>query len=356
MPRRRNIPSKQASRVILAGDIGGTKTHIGCFTAERGTLSLTAERSFPSGSFPGLEAIIERFLAGHPDRVTSACFGVAGPVERGRCQATNIPWVVDAQSLQRALGCDAVWLINDLEAMAYGILTLPTSAFATLNTGQAQPHGTMAVIAAGTGLGEAALVWDGQHYHAVASEGGHTDFAPRNELEIELLRYLLKRFGRVSYERILSGPGKVSVYQFLKDTGHGEEPAWLTKRFAQGDPSPIISEMALNGRSGLCAKALELFVSIYGAEAGNLALKCLSRGGVYVGGGIAPTVLPLLQDGTFMQAFSDKGRMSSLLSRMPVRVILEPRAPLFGAAHYATMLFKPNQHGPKSAIKKTASA
>lgn len=323
--------------MILAGDIGGTKTHIGSFAAVGGKLKLAAEQSFPSSSYPGLEAIIERFLAVHPGRITSACFGIAGPVEQGRCQTTNIPWIVDAKSLRRALGVEVVWLINDLEAMAYGLLTLPSSAFATLNAGQPQPHGMIAVIAAGTGLGEAILVWNGERYQAVASEGGHTDFAPRNALEIELLQYLLKQFNHVSYERILSGPGKVSVYQFLKDAGYGKEPAWLIALLAKGDPSPVISEMALNGRSELCVKALTLFVSIYGAEAGNLALKCLARGGVYVGGGIAPTILPLLKDGTFLQAFSDKGRMASLLSRLPVRVVLEPRAPLFGAAHYATM-------------------
>ena len=323
--------------MILAGDVGGTKTHVGCLTADGGKLSLVAQESFPSGDYPGLEVIVERFLAAHPCRVSSVCFGVAGPVEQGRCHTTNIPWVVDAQSLRRALGCKAAWLINDLEAMAYGLLTLPRSAFVTLNAGQARSHGTIAVIAAGTGLGEAALVWDGERYRAVASEGGHADFAPRNELQIELLRHLMKRFGRVSYERILSGPGKVSIYRFLKEAGYGKEPAWLATRLAQGDPSPVISEMALNGRSALCAKALALFVSVYGAEAGNLALKYLPHGGVYVGGGIAPTILPFLQDGTFLQAFSQKGRMSPLLSAMPVRVILEPRTPLFGAAHYAML-------------------
>ena len=197
-----------------------------------------------------------------------------------------------------------------------------------------EPQGAIAVIAAGTGLGEAALMWNGRRYQAVASEGGHADFAPRNELEIELLRYLAKQFGHVSYERILSGPGKVSLYQFLRERRHGEEPPWLTALLAGGDPSPVISEMALNGRSELCAQALRLFVSIYGAEAGNLALKYLARGGVYVGGGIAPTILPLLQDGAFTRAFADKGRLSALLSDIPIRVILEERTALFGAAYY----------------------
>ncbi|MBI3083031.1 MAG: glucokinase, partial [Candidatus Omnitrophica bacterium] len=303
--------------MILAGDIGGTKTNLAYFKANGGRLVPVAQRSVSSADYPGLEAIVQEFLKNQTVELTAACFGIAGPVVDGRCQTTNLPWVVDARTLQRTLKLEGVSLINDLEATAYGVQTLPEEAFAVLNAGDPQPHGTIAVIAAGTGLGEAALIWNGQRYQAVASEGGHADFAPRNELEMELLRYLMKQFGRVSYERILSGPGKVNVYQFLKDTGRGEEPAWLTELVAHGDPSPVISEMALNGRSELCVQALKLFTSIYGAEAGNLALKYLARGGVYLGGGIAPKMLPLLQDGTFMQVFADKGRLSELLFRIP---------------------------------------
>jgi glucokinase len=320
--------------VVLAGDVGGTKTNLALFTNQAGRLQPIAQRSFPSRQASGLEAILKEFLQGDTVRLAGACFGLAGPVVDGRCQATNLPWVVDANSLQRALGCNAVGLLNDLEATAYGIQTLAPEACVVLNAGHPQPRGAIAVIAAGTGLGEAALIWDGSRYRAVASEGGHTDFAPRNELEIELLRDLGKQFGHVSYERIVSGPGKVGVYQFLRETGRGAEPEWLAGLLRAGDPSPVISEMALNGRSELCAHALKLFVSIYGAEAGNLALKYLARGGVYVGGGIAPTILPMLQDGTFMRAFADKGRFSALLSDIPVRVILEERTALFGAAHY----------------------
>ena len=299
---------------------------------------MIAHRTLRSRDYPHLEAIVKEFLADQRVGPGRACFGVAGPIVDGHCAATNLPWRIDEHTVKRTVGLRSVTLLNDLEAMAYGIHTLPETAFALLNRGQAQRAGTIAVIAAGTGLGEAALVWGGRHYRAVASEGGHADFAPRNALEVELLRYLSKRFDHVSYERILSGPGKVNLYRFLKDTGRGREPAWLAARLAVKDPSPVISEMALNGRSRLCTSALDLFVSIYGAEAGNLALKFLARGGVYVGGGIAPTILPKLRDGTFLRAFTDKGRLAPLLSRLPVRVILEEKTALYGAASYAAHL------------------
>ena len=323
--------------MILAGDIGGTKTNLAIMDRQQGRLVSIRHRSVPSRHASSLEAILKEFLAGHSDKLDGACFGIAGPIVDGRCQATNLPWIVDVGALKHAVGLRAVTLINDLEATGYGIQTLPESAFAVLNVGEAQPHGAIGLIAAGTGLGEGALIWTGTRYQAVASEGGHADFAPRNELEMELLRYLMQRFGHASYERILSGPGKVNVYQFLRNTGHGEEPAWLTELLANvSDPSPTISEMALNGRSELCAQALKLFVSIYGAEAGNVALKYFARGGLYVGGGIAPKMLPALQDGTFMQAFLDKGRLAPLMARISVRVILEEHTALFGAAHYAS--------------------
>ena len=323
--------------MILAGDIGGTKTNLAIMDRQQGRLIPIRHRSVPSRHASSLEAILKEFLAGHSEKLDGACFGIAGPIVDGRCQATNLPWIVDVGALKHAVGLRAVTLINDLEATGYGIQTLPESAFAVLNVGEAQPHGAIGLIAAGTGLGEGALIWTGTRYQAVASEGGHADFAPRNELEMELLRYLMQRFGHASYERILSGPGKVNVYQFLRNTGHGEEPAWLTELLANvSDPSPTISEMALNGRSELCAQALKLFVSIYGAEAGNVALKYFARGGLYVGGGIAPKMLPALQDGTFMQAFLDKGRLAPLMARISVRVILEEHTALFGAAHYAS--------------------
>jgi len=321
--------------MILAGDVGGTKTHLAIFRPKGRAFIPVAERRVLSRHYPGLVAIVRETVASHRGRITAACFGVAGPILNGRCEATNLPWTVDADALRRTLGLRAVGLINDLEALAYGIEAVPRGRLAALNAGTPRPHGAIAVIAAGTGLGEAALVWDGERYHAAPSEGGHTDFAPRNEMEVELLRYLQRRFGHVSYERIVSGPGKISVYEFVKARERAKEPAWLKQRLAAGDPSAVISDIAMERAWQPCVKALDLFVSIYGAEAGNLALKVLATGGVYLGGGIAPAILPALKDGTFMKAFKDKGRLSPLLSRMPVRVILDGRAALYGAARYA---------------------
>ena len=324
--------------MILAGDIGGTKTAVALFARRRGRLEPVAQQRVKSREFRSLEELVERFLREQHASVATACFGIAGPVMGGRCEATNLAWVVDAAALQRRFKFRAVVLLNDLEALAYGIETLRPSAVAVLNAGTPQPRGTIAVIAAGTGLGEAALIWDGRRYRAVASEGGHADFAPRTELEVELWRALRRALGHVSYERVLSGPGKLAIYEFLKATGRGREPAWLARRLASGDPTAVVSEVALEGGNALCVKAIELFVSIYGAEAGNLALKLFATGGVYVGGGIAPTMLPKLRDGTFMRAFTDKGRFVSLLATIPVRVILEERAGLFGAAQYASTM------------------
>lgn len=321
--------------MILAGDVGGTKTHLALFRPNGRAFVPIMDQRVMSRDYPGLDALVREVLARHRGRIQAACFGVAGPIVGERCEATNLPWTVDAALLRRTLGVRAIGLINDLSAMAYGIAALPSSKLATLNAGTPQRHGTIAVIAAGTGLGEAALVWDGERYRAMASEGGHTDFAPRNELEVELLRYLRRRFGHVSYERIVSGPGKLSVYEFVKARERAKEPAWLTKRLAAGDPSAVISEIAMERAWNPCVKALDLFVSIYGAEAGNLALKVLATGGVYLGGGIAPAILPALKNGIFMRAFTDKGRLSPLLSRMPVRVILDGRVALYGAARYA---------------------
>lgn len=323
--------------MILAGDVGGTKTHLALFDRAGETLKLVSHRRVVSRDYPGLEAIVSELITQEKATVTRACFGVAGPVLNNRCEATNLPWVIDAKRLQRGLKLESVELMNDLEALAYGIASVPPSGFSVINPGVAQPHGAIAVIAAGTGLGEAALVWDGQRYRAMASEGGHVDFAPRTDEEVELFRYLRERYGRVSYERVLSGPGKVNIYKFLKDTGRGQEPEWLTKLLAEGDASAVISEMALARKADLCIKALNLFVSLYGSEAGNLALKVLATGGVYLGGGIAPTILPKLTDGMFMKGFTEKGRVSGMLSKIPVSVILEQKAALYGAARYATL-------------------
>jgi glucokinase len=321
---------------ILAGDIGGTKTNLALFETSGTLLKPQEEKSFPSAEFTGLESVIARFIDNRDLNVTSACFGIAGPVLNGVCRTPNLPWVVSESSLKKELRLDSVRLINDLEATAYGIPSLSANQLITLNEGEARDRGNIALIAAGTGLGEAALIWRTQHYHVVASEGGHADFAPRNELEIELLRYLLTLKSRVSYERVLSGPGLVNVYNFLRTRVLVDEPDWLVEAIATSDDKAMtISQNGLFGRSPLCVKALDLFVSVYGAQAGNLALTFKATGGVYVGGGIAPKIIDKLTDGTFMNALKDKGRLSPLVAAAPVHVIMNPKTALLGAANFA---------------------
>ena len=318
--------------MILAGDVGGTNTRLALFEPA-GKLGAPAELEiYPSRRYRHLENIVRAFLAKKPRKISAACFGIAGPVKAGVCQASNLAWRVDSRRLAGELGLEAVALINDLEANAYGIETLGPEDFAELNAGEPEPGGNAALISAGTGLGEAGLHWEGGHYRPVASEGGHVDFGPRNELEMELLSFLRAKFGRVSYERVVSGPGLCGIYQFLRESGRAPEPAWLAERLKADDPSAEISRAALERKSELCAKALDLFVSVYGSEAGNLALKFKATGGLYVGGGIAPKILPRLKDGDFMRDFSDKGRLSPLLKAIPVRVILNDQAALRGAA------------------------
>ena len=334
------MPGHSRKRLLLAGDVGGTKTAVALFRSTASGVRLVREATLPSGEFKSLEAVVRRFLGTRPSvRIAAACFGVAGPVVDGRCVTTNLPWHVAEKSLARAIPAPRVKLLNDLEAAAHGILTLPSRALAPLQEGKAR-KGNMVLIAAGTGLGEAILVWDGARHRVLASEGGHADFAPRNDLEIDLLRFLQKEFGHVSYERVLSGPGLHNIYRFLRDTGVAPEPQWLGDRLRSGDPSAVVSEVGLAGGHPLCVTALELFVSIYGAEAGNLALKALAVGGVYVGGGIAPKIQAKLVGGSFLAAFSDKGRYASLLGSIPVRLVLDPRAPLLGAAQVASELLR----------------
>jgi glucokinase len=322
--------------MILAGDIGGTNSRLALFELNGDSLNLVVEKTFPSRRYPNLEAIAREFRAVHPQSITHACFGVAGPVKHGRCEATNLPWVVDAQVLASELGLATVGLMNDLEANALGIAVLQPADFATLNPGEPNAEGNAALISAGTGLGEAGLFWDGQQYRPIASEGGHTDFAPTNELELSLLSYLLAQFERVSWERVLSGPGLYNLYKFFRDTNRAEEPAWLAQELQHQDPPSVITQAALAGKSTLCELALDLFISLYGAEAGNLALTMKATGGLFVGGGIAPKLIEKLNGSTmFMDAFMAKGRMRSLLEAMPVRIILNDKTALLGAACWA---------------------
>ena len=322
--------------MVLAGDVGGTKTVLALFEEQPGGLKLVGEVTHPSRPFPSLEAIIRHWLDAAPaPKITAACFGVAGAVIDGRCTTTNLPWIVDEKTLMKAIPTPHAKLLNDLEAAAWGVMHLPASELGPLQGGTRRT-GTMVLIAAGTGLGEALIVWDGSRHCVVASEGGHADFAPRTDRETELLSYLRREFGHVSYERVLSGPGLFNIYAFLRDTSGTPEPRWLRNRMESGDRNALVSEVGLAGEHPLCVEALDLFASIYGAEAGNLALKALAVGGVYVGGGIAPKLRAKLSDGSFIEAFRDKGRFAPLMESIPVQVALNPRAPLLGAALVAT--------------------
>jgi glucokinase len=321
--------------MILAGDIGGTNARLAYFDAERGKPRMVAERVYPSRESRGLDEIVMKFVSSQPQKPDLACFGVAGPVRNGRVETSNLPWMVDSAELAAELGLPTALLINDLEANAWGIAELREENLVALNHVKGPVGGNQAVVSAGTGLGEAGLFWNGEKYEVFASEGGHCDFAPRNELEIELLRHLSTRFGHVSVERIVSGPGLVNVYRFLRDTHRGEEPEWLTDQMAHGDPAAAISGAALTGKSPLAEHALDLWISIYGAEAGNVAIKLMAMGGIFLGGGIAPRLVSRLSGPLFMQAFTSKGRMQALLESIPVKVIVYDKIALFGAARYA---------------------
>lgn len=322
--------------MILAGDIGGTSARLAYFERKNNRLLPIVEEVKHSHEYPNLESAVLEFQRKHNYRVACACFGVAGPVHNRRIEAPNLPWIIDAAVLERTLGIDTVYLINDLEANAHGLSELQEQDLAVLAPGVPGSKGNQAVISAGTGLGEAGLYWDGTKYHVFAAEGGHADFAPANELQVELWMYLRKKFGgHVSWERVLSGPGQYNIYQFLRDTGKGTEEAWLSEEIKQGDASAVISRNGLSGKSPLCEQAVNVFVEIYGAAAGNLALKFLATGGVFMGGGIAPKILPKLKEPRFFQAFCDKGRLRSLLEEIPVRVVLNDKTALLGAAHVA---------------------
>jgi len=321
--------------MILAGDIGGTHARLAFFDATDGKLRLHSSSVFPSREYGGLDEIVAKFAATSEVQADSACFGIAGPVRNGRVEASNLPWVVEGKRLADELHLDHARLINDLEANAWGISTLEPGDVVGLNQVKGTPIGNQAVISAGTGLGEAGMYWDGSRFRIFASEGGHSDFAPRSEIETDLLRYLRERFGHVSYERIVSGPGLVNIFQFLRDTGRGSEPSWLSEEMQHSDPAVAISRAALEAKCPLCEQTVAIFVSIYGAEAGNLALKLMATGGVYLGGGIAPKLLPKLSGPLFMQSFVGKGRMQSLMESIPVKVITNENAALMGAARCA---------------------
>ncbi len=318
--------------MIVAGDIGGTHTRVGAFSGGPALPKLDRWAEFKSKNYPSMEAIVEEFLGSSGDTPNAFCFGVAGPVVDGTAHPTNLPWQLVSADMAQTLGAPVI-LINDLEANAYGVATLGAEDLTTLQEGAARERGNAAVISAGTGLGEAGLFWDGANYRPFPSEGGHCSFSPTTEEEMELLTFLRKKFqDHVSWERVLSGPGLYNIYQFYRDTGRASEEKWLADQVLAGDPAAVIADCAEHGRSELCGKALNLFVSLYGSEAANLALKLLSVAGVYLGGGIAPRLVGKLKEGPFLDAFLAKGRMRSVLENMPVHVITNEKTALQGAA------------------------
>jgi glucokinase len=324
--------------MILAGDIGGTKANLALFSPDSNGLTRVALASYHSREFHSLPEVIERFRREHPAEITHAAFGIAGPVVNGTSKLTNLGWNVVGSEVASDLGLDSVGLINDLEATSYGTLRLRENDMITIQSGTPQQHGPIAVAAAGTGLGEGALVWDGKRYRSLPSEGGHADFGPRNELEIELLRFLLTKHERVSYERVVAGPGMMNLYEFFRTRADYPEPAWLTEEFKSGDPSAVVSRAGLRGKDRVCEMALDLFVSLYGAETGNLALKILATGGVYVGGGIGPKIQEKILGQEFIRSFVSKGRYTELLKSIPVYLILNDKTALLGAAHFALVM------------------
>ena len=323
--------------MILAGDIGGTNARIATFAVEGGRLKLGIEHVYLTRQHPNLESALHEFLKGGIERPAAACFGIAGPVRNGHAEMPNLGWVVDVVSLTKEVGIERVTILNDLEANAYGVAALADNDFVVLNGGATDARGNAAVVSAGTGLGEAGLFFDGKTWRPFACEGGHADFAPADELQTEMLAWLRKQFGHVSWERVLSGQGIFNIYRFLRESGRTQEDPWLADKLRSGDPAATIVQAAMERTSALCEMTMQIFVSAYGAEAANLALKIMASGGIFIGGGIAPRILNLLKAPAFMDAFARKGRMSELLETIPVKVILNDSTALVGAARAAAL-------------------
>ena len=323
--------------MILAGDIGGTNARLAYFQPQNGHLHLVSEQTYPSREHSEFGEIVSQFVDASGTRPEAACFGIAGPVRNGRVETSNLPWVIEQSRLAKQIHLPATLLINDLEASAWGIGALKNSDLVPLNRVSGPAVGNQGVIAPGTGLGEAGLFWDGKRHHVFACEGGHTDFGPQGDLQIELVRFLEARFGHVSYERVLSGPGLVNVYEFLRDTGCEKESAEFAAALKKGDPAAAISRAALDGVDPLAEKALDLWIAVYGAEAANLALKVMATGGIFLAGGISPKILAKLKGPLFMESFLEKGRMRPLVESVPVHVVINEKAGLLGAARCASL-------------------
>lgn len=322
--------------MILAADLGGTKTVLALFDADTDVGRPLREEIFPSREYDSLEAMISPFLEATQAKPTAACFGVAGPVVNRSAHITNLPWVINADAIRQAFDIPQVHLLNDLQATAIAVPHLPSDAICTLNVGQPDPTGAIGVIAPGTGLGEAFLVWTGHRYQSCPTEAGHATFAPVTHEQVDLLNYLEPRFGHVSFERVCSGSGIPNLYDYLRMRGHYDEPDWLLAALAQApDPTPVIINAALTGKARICVATLDLFVRILGGVVSNLALQVFATGGLYLGGGIPPRILPRLQRPDFLEAIGYKGRFSDWIARIPVHVILDPKAALHGAAWHA---------------------
>ena len=331
--------------MILAGDIGATRARLAAFETEGNRLKCVVEKTYKSQEHDGLSTILAEFIRTEGIPVHSACVGVAGPVRGGRSKISNLPWVIDSRELAQQLKLNSVGLLNDLEAYAYGIDALDSKDFITLSEGSDDAEGNRAVISARTGLGVAGLYWDGFRHHPFACEGGHADFAPRNQLEMELVAHLQKKYDRVSCERILSGPGIKNIYEFLRDTGKADEPESLRGQMnAAPDQPALISRLALEGKAAICDQTLSIFVSVFGAETGNCALNFMSTGGIFIGGSIAAKIVPKMKSPIFMESFLHKGRMESLLKDMPVKIVLNDDCGIIGAARYTLIqkAFRPS--------------
>jgi len=320
---------------IVAGDVGGSKTLLAVVEVHGGEVQVLAERRYASAEYPGLAPIIREFLDSIGTPVDRACLGVPGAVVNRGCRTPNLPWHLHEDVLQDETAIPNIILVNDFAAAAMGVVALPAEALAPIQEGTLRVHGPRAVLGAGTGLGQALLWWDGHRYRVQATESGHCDFAPQGDLQRALLAHLERELAHVSVERVVSGPGLVRVYRFLVDQGMPAVPS-VQQALEAGDPAEVIALLAMDEQEPTCDAALDCFIRAYGAEAGNLALRTLPLGGVYVAGGIAPKILPRLQDGTFLRAFRHKGRLSDLMATIPVHVVLEERAGVFGAALLAT--------------------
>lgn len=320
---------------LLVGDIGGTKTALGLAETDGGSVRLSEAKRYPSAAFGSFDQIVQQYLLETGVKCRFAAFAVAGPIQDRRSETTNLPWLLDADALELSFGLAGVELLNDLEAVAWGVPVLESRDLAEIHPGDAMSQGNACVVASGTGLGQAGLFWDGARHHAFATEGGHTDFAPADDLEFALLTYLKSRFGRVSWERVVSGPGIANLFDFLLAHHGAQPPSWLKSAIEDGgDTAAAVAQAAADDRCPICRETMNLFMRLYGREAGNAALKHMALGGVYLGGGIALKNLACLRQGGFLEGFFDKGRMGSLMRRMPVKVILQPHTPLLGAARF----------------------